>query len=65
MKRKPEQYRKRAAFLNRLAQEAPNQALRDSYVRLALDWEELAEKAERARGSEDRQKDEADDDNPA
>jgi hypothetical protein len=46
---RPAYYRKRAAALNKLAQEADSPTLRDSYLKLALQWEALAEKAEQGK----------------
>jgi hypothetical protein len=40
--------------MNNLAMEAPSHALRDSYLKLALQWEALAERAERGVKAEDR-----------
>jgi hypothetical protein len=45
----PSYYRERAAYMNNLAHEASSPALRDSYLKLALEWEALAEKAERGK----------------
>ena len=41
----PEDYRKRAAFLRKLADEALTGALRESYLELAVHWDALAEEA--------------------
>jgi hypothetical protein len=38
----PEYYRKRAAEMRRLADSALNQHLRDSYLKIAADWDMLA-----------------------
>ena len=40
------QYRERANFLRKLAGEARLEALRDSYLNLALDWDHMADMAE-------------------
>jgi hypothetical protein len=42
----PEDYRKRAAFLRKLADEAMTEALRESYRELAANWEALANEAD-------------------
>ena len=41
----PEDYRKRAAFLRTLADQAMTPALRESYLELATNWDTLAEEA--------------------
>jgi hypothetical protein len=42
----PEDYRKRAVFLRKLADEAMTEALRESYRELAANWDALADEAE-------------------
>lgn len=42
----PEEYRKRAVFLRKLADEAMTQALQESYRALAANWDALAEEAD-------------------
>jgi hypothetical protein len=41
----PEDYRKRAAFLRKLADQAMTEALKSSYLELAVNWEALADEA--------------------
>ena len=41
-----EDYRKRAAFLRKLADEAMTEALRESYRELAANWDALADEAD-------------------
>ena len=41
----PEDYRKRATFLRKLADQAMTEALRDSYRELAANWDALADEA--------------------
>jgi hypothetical protein len=41
----PEDYRKRAAFLRKLAGEAMTEALKESYLELAANWDALADEA--------------------
>jgi hypothetical protein len=41
----PEDYRKRAIFLRKLADGALTNALRDSYLELAANWDALADEA--------------------
>ena len=41
----PEDYRKRAAFLRKLAGEAMTEALKESYLALAANWDALADEA--------------------
>lgn len=41
----PEDYRKRADFLRKLADKAMTEALRDSYRALAANWDALADEA--------------------
>jgi len=41
----PEDYRKRAAFLRKLAGEAMTGALKESYLELAANWDALADEA--------------------
>lgn len=40
------QYRERANFLRKMAAEAKLESLRDSYLNLALDWDNMADMAE-------------------
>ena len=42
----PEDYRKRAAFLRKLADEAMTEALQESYRELAANWDALADEAD-------------------
>ncbi|HKU63787.1 MAG TPA: hypothetical protein VJQ06_01910 [Rhizomicrobium sp.] len=42
----PEEYRKRAVFLRKLADEAMTEALQVSYRALAANWDALAEEAD-------------------
>ena len=42
----PEDYRKRAAFLRKLADQAMTVALKESYLELAATWDALAEEAD-------------------
>ena len=42
----PEDYRKRAAFLRKLADEAMTEALKESYRELAANWDALADEAD-------------------
>ena len=48
----PEDYRKRAAFLRKLADDAMTEALRESYRELAVNWDALAEEADGKAGKE-------------
>ena len=41
----PDDYRKRAAFLRKLAEQAMTEALKQSYRELAANWEALADEA--------------------
>jgi len=41
----PDDYRKRAAFLRKLADEAMTEALKESYRELAANWDVLADEA--------------------
>ena len=41
----PDDYRKRAAFLRKLAGEAMTEALKESYLALAANWDALADEA--------------------
>lgn len=41
----PEDYRKRAAFLRKLADQAMTEALKESYLALAANWDALADEA--------------------
>jgi hypothetical protein len=41
----PEDYRKRAAFLRKLAEQAMTEALKESYLELAANWDALADEA--------------------
>jgi len=41
----PEDYRKRATFLRKLADQAMTQALKESYLELAANWDVLADEA--------------------
>ena len=41
----PEDYRQRAAFLRKLADEALTGALKDAYLELAANWDALADEA--------------------
>ncbi len=41
----PDHYRKRAAFLRKLADEAMTEALKESYRELAANWDALADEA--------------------
>ena len=42
-------YRERANFLRKLARDAKLESLRDSYLNMALDWDNMAEAAEEER----------------
>jgi hypothetical protein len=42
----PEDYRKRAVFLRKLADQAMTDGLRDSYLELAANWDALADEAD-------------------
>jgi hypothetical protein len=42
----PEDYRKRAIFLRKLADGALTEALRDSYLELAANWDALADEVD-------------------
>ena len=42
----PEDYRKRAAFLRKLAGQAMTEALKQSYLELAANWDTLADEAD-------------------
>ena len=42
----PEDYRKRAAFLRKLADEAMTQALTEAYRELEVNWDALADEAD-------------------
>lgn len=42
----PEDYRQRAAFLRKLADQALTVALKESYLELAANWDALAEEAD-------------------
>lgn len=42
----PEDYRKRAAFLRKLAGQAMTVALKESYLELAANWDALADEAD-------------------
>ena len=48
----PEDYRKRAAFLRKLADDAMSEALKESYRALAANWDALAEEADGKAGKE-------------
>jgi hypothetical protein len=41
----PDDYRKRAAFLRKLAEQAMTEALKESYLELAANWDALADEA--------------------
>ena len=41
----PEDYRKRAAFLRKLAEQAMTEALKESYLELAANWDAFADEA--------------------
>lgn len=41
----PEDYRKRAVFLRKLADKAMTEALKESYLELAANWDALADEA--------------------
>ena len=41
----PDDYRKRAAFLRKLAEQAMTEALKQSYLELAANWDALADEA--------------------
>lgn len=43
----PEDYRQRAAFLRKLADQAMTVALKESYLELAAKWDALADEAAR------------------
>ncbi|MBC8036357.1 MAG: hypothetical protein H7X89_03980 [Rhizobiales bacterium] len=43
---KPEDYRKRAVFLRKLADQAMTEALKESYLELAANWDALADEAD-------------------
>ena len=47
----PEDYRKRAAFLRKLAAEAMTEALKESYRELAANWDALADEVD-AKGTQ-------------
>jgi hypothetical protein len=42
----PEDYRKRATFLRKLAGQAMTEALKQSYLELAANWDALADEAD-------------------
>ena len=42
----PEDYRQRATFLRKLADEALTEALKGSYLELAANWDALADEAD-------------------
>ena len=48
----PEDYRKRAAFLRKLADDAMTEALKESYRALAANWDALAEEVAGKAGTE-------------
>jgi hypothetical protein len=47
----PEDYRKRAVFLRKLADEAMTEALKESYRELAANWDALADEVD-AKGTQ-------------
>ena len=48
----PDDYRKRATFLRKLADQAMTEALKESYLELAANWDALAAEAD-SRGTQE------------